>query len=343
MDFTGTQQQATEFARAALELMEKQGIPATPCNFAIWFHYFSDKYPDLHKTLDAMLVDEHEFTAEENDELFQKFFGLGLEAAALQETAMKVESELGKILKYLDVAGEGAAAYGQALESASDKIENVEEPTDLKTVISNLLSATQAMQQHNEAIETRLHTSSSEINQLKDDLEAMRQEALTDGLTGIANRKLFDIELRRAASEVDDTSESFSLLMIDIDHFKQFNDSFGHQVGDQVLKLLATTLTSIVKGQDTAARYGGEEFAVILPNTSSENAARLAEVIRKTINNKKVINRTTNEDLGQISVSIGVSGFVPGEAVSQLIARADAALYDAKSSGRNRVAIAGEA
>ncbi|MEX2450975.1 MAG: GGDEF domain-containing protein [Rhodospirillales bacterium] len=337
MEFSGTPKQAEDYARAALDLMARQGIVPTPGNFAVWFHYFSEKYPELHRTLESLLDGNHRFTDAENDELFQRFFGLGREAAALQEASRRIEEELGKILKYIDSAGEGAAAYGKALESASGKIESADEPTSLKTVITNLMTATRAMQQSNAAIENRLHSSTHEISRLRGDLEAMRQEALTDSLTGIANRKLFDMELRRAVNEAVEANDELSLLMIDIDHFKQFNDNYGHQVGDQVLKLLAMTLSSIVKGQDTAARYGGEEFAVILPRTSLENARKLAEVIRKTINGKKVINRSTNEDLGQISVSIGVGAFVSGDAVGQVIARADSALYAAKSGGRNRV------
>ncbi len=337
MEFSGTREQAQAFAREALDLMEEKGIPATPGNFAVWFHYFSEKYPDLRHTLETMLSEDHAFTEDENDELFQKFFGIGREAAALQEASQRIEAELSKILNFMETAGEGAAAYGKVLESASGKIEAAEQPSGLKSIISNLMTATRAMQQNNEAIGNRLHTSSQEMSRLRDDLEAMRKEALTDSLTGIANRKLFDMELRRASNEAVESNETLSLLMIDIDHFKAFNDNYGHQVGDQVLKLLAATLSSIIKGQDTAARYGGEEFAVILPNTTLENACKLAEIIRKTINGKKVVNRTTNENLGQISVSIGVGEFLNNEAVGQLIARADAALYAAKSSGRNRV------
>ncbi len=342
LEFSGTRDQAQEYARAALDLMEEKGIPPTPGNFAIWFHYFSEKNPDLRHTLDTMLRDGHVFSENENDELYQKFFGIGREAAALQEASQRIETELGKILNFMDTAGEGAAAYGKVLESVSGKIEAADETpgetTGLKSVITNLLTATRAMQQNNEAIGNRLQSSSQEMSDLRHDLEAMRREALTDGLTGIANRRLFDMELRRAVSEAGETDDSLSLLMIDIDHFKLFNDNYGHQVGDQVLKLLASTLSSIIKGQDTAARYGGEEFVVILPQTTLDNACKLAEIIRKTISNKKVINRTTNENLGQISVSIGVGELIPGEDSAELISRADAALYDAKSGGRNRVA-----
>ncbi|MCH8835800.1 MAG: GGDEF domain-containing protein, partial [Proteobacteria bacterium] len=114
-------------------------------------------------------------------------------------------------------------------------------------------------------------------------------------------------------------------------------DTYGHQVGDQVLKLLGSTLTACIKGQDTAARYGGEEFAIILPRTSLKDALTVAENIRRAVGTKRVVNRTTGEDLGTITVSIGAGRFEYGEPVSQLISRADEALYMAKHNGRDRV------
>ena len=128
-----------------------------------------------------------------------------------------------------------------------------------------------------------------------------------------------------------------SLLIIDIDYFKKFNDTFGHQIGDQVLKLLAQTLTSSIKGQDLAARFGGEEFCVILPGTGVDNAVKLAEIIRNKVGKKQVLNRKTGESMGQITVSVGVAEFSYGEPLSQLILRADEAMYTAKRTGRNRV------
>jgi len=186
-------------------------------------------------------------------------------------------------------------------------------------------------------LQEKLDTSSEQISQLKQDLEDMRLEAMTDALTAIPNRKLFDIQLRQSANDAAKDGEELCLLMVDIDHFKKFNDTYGHQVGDQVLKLLGSTLTACIKGQDTAARYGGEEFAVILPNTSLKDALTVAENIRRAVGTKKVVNRTTGENLGTITVSIGAGRFEHGEPVSQLISRADEAMYMAKRDGRDRV------
>jgi diguanylate cyclase len=162
---------------------------------------------------------------------------------------------------------------------------------------------------------------------------------MTDALTAIANRKMFDFMLREAAIESVESGEPLCLLFLDIDHFKQFNDNFGHAVGDQVLKLLAAVLKETCKGQDTPARYGGEEFAVILPRTGIDNAARLAENIRERIASKPIVNRKTGEQLGRVQVSIGAAEFAWGEPVRSLVERADKALYQAKNTGRNRVVV----
>ena len=128
-----------------------------------------------------------------------------------------------------------------------------------------------------------------------------------------------------------------SLLMTDIDHFKTFNDTFGHIPGDQVLRLVAQAVKQNVKGQDVAARYGGEEFAVVLPRTALRQAATVGEHIRRAVLGKELMKRSTGEHLGRITISIGVAALRSNDTVPALIGRADAALYAAKRSGRNRV------
>ena len=128
-----------------------------------------------------------------------------------------------------------------------------------------------------------------------------------------------------------------SLILGDIDHFKTFNDTWGHQIGDQVLRLVASVLKDNVKGQDLLARYGGEEFAIVLPNTSLKDATTLADNIRLAVSKRRLLNKFTNTDLGRITMSFGVAPYVPGDSVDHLIRNADAALYKAKETGRNRV------
>lgn len=329
--------QALAYARNALELMVLHNVPATPNNFLVWYTHVSGREPDLTRMIAILKDNKQEFTEAVCSDLYTKFFTTEIEDLTLQETTARIEGELQRILGYVGDAGQGAADYGKTLESAEGDILGAKDVGGLKHAVTKLLADTRKMEEINEALENQLATSTNEIGQLRDDLEDMRREALTDALTGIANRKLFDMELRRHARDAMEAGEGLSLLMLDIDHFKKFNDTYGHQTGDEVLKLMAATMTKAVKGIDIPARYGGEEFAVILPATDLAGAIHVAENIRERISTKKLVNRATNQDLGRITVSIGASSFNFGEPLADLIKRADQALYKAKGNGRNCV------
>ena len=194
------------------------------------------------------------------------------------------------------------------------------------------------MELNNKKLETRLSASRQEIEQLQQNLEVVRSESLTDPLTTLSNRKFFDQELDKAVAAARKKNEPLALLMSDVDHFKSFNDKYGHLTGDQVLRLVAISMKQNVKGQDIAARYGGEEFAVALPNTDLEAAATVAEHIRSAVMTKELMKRSSGERLGRITISIGVALLRPDDTAQSLIERADACLYGAKRNGRNRVA-----
>ena len=134
--------------------------------------------------------------------------------------------------------------------------------------------------------------------------------------------------------------KEFSLIIIDIDHFKAFNDKYGHQIGDQVLRLVALTLVDEVKGQDMAARYGGEEFTIILPVPTVKQRRYVAENLRRAVERKEVMNRATGEEFGPNYFSLGVAEYFPEETAEDLIRRADRALYTSKHKGRNQISMA---
>jgi diguanylate cyclase len=204
---------------------------------------------------------------------------------------------------------------------------------DLELVYTTYISATRFSDKI-DSVGTRVM---DEINQLQENLEVVRTESLTDPLTSLSNRKHFDESLAQAIADSAERSEPLSLVMTDIDHFKNFNDTWGHLTGDQVLRLVAMSLKQNVKGQDIAARYGGEEFAVILPNTVLRSALTVADHIRRAVMSKELMKRSTGQNLGRVTISLGCATARKGDTVQSLIARADACLYAAKRSGRNRV------
>jgi diguanylate cyclase (GGDEF)-like protein/PAS domain S-box-containing protein len=168
---------------------------------------------------------------------------------------------------------------------------------------------------------------------------ALEQLATRDGLTGLANRRHFDDTLHAEWSRARRQQAPLSLLMVDVDNFKAYNDANGHLGGDECLKRIATAVASEMRANDLVARYGGEEFAVILPNQSLKGAAIVAERIRCRVEQLQVPNRLAPN--GHVTVSIGAATAIagPGNDASQLVAIADAALYRAKHMGRNRISL----
>jgi diguanylate cyclase len=153
----------------------------------------------------------------------------------------------------------------------------------------------------------------------------------------LANRKFLEAAIARLIAEAESKGAALSVILTDIDHFKEFNDTYGHLTGDQVLRLVAASLKQILKGQDVAARYGGEEFAVLLPRTSLVDGVTVAEHIRHAVMSKELVRRSTGETLGRVTISLGVAAWRKGDSMASLLERADSCLYAAKRAGRNCV------
>ena len=337
MEFADSPAQAAEFAAAAMEQLKRRTIKPTPNNFMVWYVYASGQMPDLNKAIDILDSNHQDFTETRNAELFVRFFSTADEEAAVADVTGKLTDQVNTMLGNISSAQGDADAYTDALVEAASLLDGLDGNEAAKSTIADMVESTHEMVKKNHVLEAQLQSSTAEIERLREDMESLRQEAYTDGLTGIGNRKKFDQSLRLGAIAAMESGEPLCLLMIDIDHFKKFNDTHGHQVGDKVLRLLAETLNENIKGQDTAARYGGEEFSNVLPRTGLKDAVVLADNIRKAISSKSVRDRRSGEDLGKITISIGVSLFAFGEPIGGFIKRADQALYHAKRSGRDCV------
>lgn len=317
--------------------MRTYGIPMTPENFTVWYHYAANSYPDLKRAIDIMVRAHDGVTAPASAELFERFFANAQENETVRDAIARMEEVMSRAAIDLSQAGQGAAAFGDALQSATGALSSDSRAGNLEQVVKGIVQATRQMEARSRELELRLDAASGEVSQLKDEVEAMHIEATTDALTGLANRKRFDTRLREECEEAKDSNEPMSLLMLDLDHFKRFNDNHGHLIGDHVLRLLSEVMQQSVKGRDIAARFGGEEFAIILPATPLTHAKGLGNAIREKISKKTIVNRVTGLELGQITLSIGAGQYRPGEPPAELIERADAALYRAKKSGRNKV------
>ena len=331
------EEQATAYAKAALENMTRHGVPQTPANFEVWYTHSSGRDSDLSKTLEICISNDHAFTPEQNNSIYERFCTAADTAAAVYATGQEFEKSLGAVLEFLAQANSDVENYGKSLENKLGDMANAKDLDVLRRAVETLVSDTKGMEAQNSLLKNRLQVSSNEIQTLRTNLESVQKEAMTDALTGIANRKFFDILLRQVAAQAMDSGEELCLAFGDIDHFKKFNDNYGHQTGDQVLKLVGKILTQTCEGDASPARYGGEEFAIILPGTNLDQAAVIADKVRNTVASKRIRKKSTGEDFGTITMSIGVAQFRPGEPIGELVHRADQGLYHAKGNGRNCV------
>jgi diguanylate cyclase len=332
---------ADSFASKAINRMRQDGIPAVPQNFELWYVYYANVNPRLRDEMNEILIDKDKLTEQDCLDLYEKHLNYGLEQETYKKAGDQISATLHTVTGIMQNVKDTNSEFTNNLQKASNQLTQVDVPNEIQSILQFISAETKKMVDHNVELESRLEQSSAMVGELKRDMERIRQQAVTDGLTGLANRKAFDDQIQRIVRDSNRNSEIFSLIMIDIDHFKSFNDKYGHQVGDQVLRLVAMTLVNEVKGQDMAARYGGEEFVIILPGTNANAAQAVAENLRKAVEKKEVINRATGDNLGQITVSLGAAQFYGGEETAEeLIRRADIALYQSKSKGRNQVTLA---
>jgi diguanylate cyclase len=325
------------FAKTALALMSDSGIASTPDNFELFYAYASSENPAITQAMGAVIMARKSFTPELLQDIRLRCLSGARTAQAMEAVGGDIGGVIGDVLSKLEAVGRDTATYKDALSAATGQMGEERSPADLRKLVDGLIAATHAMEQRAKSLEGELQASSQQVTELRGKLDDVRKESLTDPLTNIPNRKAFDDAVSSATAAVVKDGEAVSLLLCDIDHFKKFNDTWGHQTGDQVLRLVAACLSENVKGRDTAARYGGEEFAVVLRGVGLDAATHIANQIRTTVEAKKLVKKSTGDVLGTITISIGVAQFAAGENGEMVIRRADACLYGAKHSGRNLV------
>lgn len=327
------------FGESALDHLKVNAVPAFPRNYELWYTYSAGFNHVLNRAVNAILRERGKISNEEVQSLYDQHLSPHRLGVRIEEVGGRVADEINELEQLVESAVRATSSYGVSLEEAHADLGATQDADQLQTIVSRLIASTRTVEAQNRRLEAQLTESKKELDSLQSSLEAIRYESLTDQLTTLANRKHFDQSLERALYEARDTGQPLSLLLGDIDHFKRFNDTFGHQTGDQVLRLVALSLKQNVKGQDIACRYGGEEFAVILPRTSLNSARVVGEHIRQAVAAKELIKRSTGENLGRVTISIGISSYHPDDSDLSLIDRADSCLYSAKNSGRNRVVI----
>jgi diguanylate cyclase len=325
------------FAEIALRQIKALRQPATPRHFEIWYHYATGYNASLNQAINEALARDGTLTEADIDKIYETYFSSNRFTDRIERVGTRVRGELDQVIGMIGAAIGSTSNYTEKLNRASESLGRTEDSAGIRAIVESLVQLTNEIERDNRALEARLSASKLEISEPQENLEAVRNESLTDPLTSLANRKFFDQALASSIASAHARREPLSLLLADIDYFKSFNDTYGHLTGDKVLRLVAMAVKQNVKDQDITARYGGEEFAIILRNTELRSAIALADQVRAAVMNRELIKRSTGEQLGRITISIGVATLCANESPRSLIERADVCLYAAKRIGRNRV------
>lgn len=330
---------AERYASEALRVMKTRNVSPTPKHYGVFYAYAAGQPSELIKEIDLLGAQNVPFTDELLDKLYNDHLG-GTQNRAVQDAAAGAKRILAEMVHSIAAFTGTTHNISQEIQQ---KIADAPDPMSeesIKLMAKSVVDGALTMMSSSESVAMQLAGAQNEIAALRENLAKATTESERDFLTGTYNRKAFDKRLHDAAEEAMKSDSELTLIMIDIDHFKKFNDNFGHLIGDEVLKIVSRALTDSVKGIDTVARYGGEEFAIILPRTPIGGGMIVAEQIRKLIAGREFKNRATGEHYGVITMSAGVAAFRThgiDDSPTALIKRADEAMYRSKNAGRNRV------
>ncbi|MFP4155795.1 MAG: GGDEF domain-containing protein [Halothiobacillaceae bacterium] len=328
--------EASAVLRMALAEISRCNLPPTPVNVALFYERSLGRAPSLVQAMDAAINSDEGLSQKRAQEIFDEHLlhGMLSEITEAQQAVLRV---LRGVMLQMMTTGNEFSSFAANLGDYVRKIDNSASLQDLRNFTQEVIQDTRTIEASSRDTSNRLSNASDEINRLREELEQARRDAMTDPLTGLANRRGFTDLLSRQIDEANKHAEKYTLLLADIDFFKHINDTYGHLVGDKILRFVARTLQSQVKGQDIVVRYGGEEFAIILPQTNYPGGLAVANKLRAKIAASRLRMAESGKEIGELTISIGVATHRAKDTPEGIIRRADDALMHAKREGRNRV------
>lgn len=329
--------ESTKRLKKVVPLMMKHHVATTPMNYALWYSYVGNDDEQLTSELDELLKNYPIFPPIQAQTLYRRFVADEIESGTwkMRESVEAMLLELGQSIK--DTSSD-ASKFQNTIDKTFSNLHRVEDEgwsiEEVMGLIRELDGDSKAIRNATQFFSNSLDKAKEEIESLKSQLQKSQQLALYDSLTGLLNRHSFDTEL---TSLLKTDNKGLCLILADIDHFKKFNDEYGHLLGDQVLKSVGRRLLDATRDGAMAFRFGGEEFAILIPKSGLRQARQYAETLRKLVDKLTLRDKRTTKLIDHISASFGVSEFTPGDNLTSFIARADELLYKAKAQGRNRV------
>lgn len=335
--YTDPPERCAELFRLALTHMTRQVAGVHPVSYAVWYDYVAGTNAVLKSEIEDLTRDGQKLDEETTFRLYEKHIA-EVDPESMSRLGDSLKRVINEVSSSTSAVGEEAGAFGSKLEAVGSRLEQEEVPLpEFRGILKDTVMDTLRMRESVATVQARLQSSQSEIDELRQELARVKEESLVDSLTGLLNRRAFDLRIGELHDGSDGQPSTFSLVVVDIDHFKRINDGYGHLFGDRVIRAVGSALKAGVKGKDFVARYGGEEFAILLPATELKGAWAVAEGVRRLVAASRIRRLNNDEVVGNITVSAGVATHRAGEPIQSVFERADAALYRAKNGGRNRV------
>lgn len=327
---------ARAFAVGIIDDLIAHALAPSAANYELWLGYRLGADADLSAAIERARATA-QLTQAFCDALYEQHCIAGRLPAPMLEANQSIARELADVVASLRSAGDQSRSYGETLSAAAALDTGAVDPALFQSLVRELAGATRKMAAHNQKLTAQIDQSAAQVETLQAALTHVSAEALTDGLTGIANRRRFQTMLQELVGGAARDGAPLSLILADIDHFKRINDTWGHPVGDQVIRFVAKALAKLTPETGLAARYGGEEFAILAPGLTRAEAEAMADAARRLVSAQRLTKRSTGEIIGVVTVSFGVVELRAGEDNATLVTRADQCLYAAKQSGRDRV------
>lgn len=325
-------------AQHALGLMRDNEITPTPTAYEFWYRYTTKSDPVLVDAIDSLMARNGRVNSRTMERLRAELYGQS-EDDTLLNLLDATQTQLSRISSVVVGANGDAQEYQNSLHHSTVELKDVTDPESLRALVQRLTTDTTQMIERTSRLESQLANSSTEIKSLRNELEKAKSESRTDALTGLPNRKAFQSFLEAHAARALADRKPLTLAFCDIDHFKSFNDTWGHRMGDEILRLVGHSLEHLCHGVGYPARYGGEEFVIVFPGKELEAAADIVEQVRDFIGNRTVRTKQSQQSVGRVTMSFGVAQLNWKDRIDSLIERSDAALYLAKRTGRNKVCL----
>jgi diguanylate cyclase len=328
--------------KCVLPLMSKHAAGYHPISYAVWYEYAKGAKPALKEGVDVELMQHGRLTPDTTYALYARHLVEAAEQAlvtartGLMELVEKVQHAVGQVDR-------DAVGFDRHLKAFKQELTTATAIEDLGGHVSAMLEQSERMSAGVGRLSGELQGSRAEVARLTHELQQMREEALTDALSGLLNRKGLALEMDRLSTRLKAGDAKLggqvSVIMFDIDHFKNINDTYGHPLGDRVIAAVSRSILECVARFGVAARYGGEEFAVLLPGQPVRFAEELAQTIRQRIEQGRIRRRQGEEPIGGVTISAGVAAWHGGGSLADALERADRALYASKKAGRNRITV----